>query len=65
MPSSDTLKNILSRTALNSRVVWPAKIHHMVIHHFIYKNIMKNYVRGPAKIKTFFCLYHFPFLLIL
>lgn len=65
MPSSDTLKNILSRTVLNSRVLRPAKIYRMVIHHFIYKNIMKNYVRGPAKIKTFFCLYHFPFVLIL
>lgn len=53
MLSSDTLKSVLSRRVLNSRALWPAKIRHMVIHHFIYKNIMKNYVTGATEIKTF------------
>lgn len=47
--SSDVLKNVLSRTVLNWRALWPANIHHMVTHHFIYKNIMKNMSQALLK----------------
>lgn len=53
MLSADTLKNVLSRTVMNSRAVWSAKSCRIVIHRLIYKNIMKNYVTDPVEIKTF------------